>query len=167
MCLRGVGTVRTLVLNDMVVHARMAETNLLAHCSLVVEEALAHPFYCMVVRVWPPYVLAPFSETEPGISSIETLLPLTLRLVDDALLTSIEAIARLTHHPAEILGLDKGHLAEGAIADICIFDPEKHWTVEAQNLVSQGKNTPLNGWDLKGRVTHTLLNGEIVFSLNA
>jgi len=111
--------------------------------------------------------LAPFSETEPGISSIETLLPLTLRLVDDALLTSIEAIARLTHHPAEILGLDKGHLAEGAIADICIFDPEKHWTVEAQNLVSQGKNTPLNGWDLKGRVTHTLLNGEIVFSLNA
>lgn len=111
--------------------------------------------------------LAPFSETEPGISAVETLLPLTLRLVEDGLLTPIEAIARLTYHPAEILGLDKGHLAEGAIADICIYDPEQHWTVDAKNLFSKGKNTPLDGWELKGRVTTTLLNGKTVFSLSA
>ena len=111
--------------------------------------------------------LAPFAETEPGISALETLLPLTLRLVDDGLLTPIEAIARLTHHPAEILGLDKGQLAEGAVADICIYDPEQHWTVDAKNLLSKGKNTPLDGWELKGRVTYTLLNGKTVFALNA
>lgn len=111
--------------------------------------------------------LAPFSETEPGISAVETLLPLTLRLVDDGLLTPIEAIARLTQHPSEILGLDKGHLAEGAVADICIYDPEQHWTVDAHSLLSKGKNTPLDGWELKGRVTYTLLNGKTVYTLNA
>jgi dihydroorotase len=110
--------------------------------------------------------LAPFSETEPGISALETLLPLTLRMANEGLLTPIEVIARLTQHPAEILGLDKGHLAVGSTADICIFDPEQHWTVDAQKLVSNGKNTPLDGWDLKGRVTYTLLNGKTVFSLN-
>ena len=109
--------------------------------------------------------LAPFSETEPGISALETLLPLTLRMADDGLLTPIEVIARLTQHPAEILGLDKGHLAVGSPADICIFDPEQHWTVDAQNMVSKGKNTPLDGWELKGKVTHTILNGKIVFAL--
>ncbi|MGD8526536.1 MAG: dihydroorotase, partial [Thioalkalispiraceae bacterium] len=111
--------------------------------------------------------LAPFSETEPGISALETLLPLTWRLVDEGLLTPIEAIARLTQHPARILGLDKGQLAEGAVADICIFDAEQHWSVNAEQLVSQGKNTPLDGWELKGRVTYTLLNGKTVFALNA
>jgi dihydroorotase len=111
--------------------------------------------------------LAPFSETEPGISALETLLPLTWRLVDEGLLTPIEAIARLTQHPARILGLDKGQLAEGAVADICIFDPAQHWSVNADQLVSQGKNTPLDGWELKGRVTYTLLNGKTVFALNA
>ena len=109
--------------------------------------------------------LAPFSETEPGISALETLLPLTLRMADDGLLTPIEVIARLTQHPAEILGLDKGHLAVGSPADICIFDPEQHWTVDAQHMVSKGKNTPLDGWELKGKVTHTILNGKIVFAL--
>lgn len=111
--------------------------------------------------------LAPFSETEPGISALETLLPLTLRIVDDGLLTPIEAIARLTQYPAEILRLDKGHLAEGAVADICIYDPEQYWTVDANKFLSKGKNTPLDGWELKGQVTYTLLNGKVVFALNA
>ena len=107
--------------------------------------------------------LAPFSETEPGMSALETLLPLTLRMANEGLMTPIEVIARLTQHPADILGLDKGHLAVGSPADICIFDPEQHWTVDAQNMVSKGKNTPLDGWELKGKVTHTMLNGKIVF----
>jgi dihydroorotase len=110
--------------------------------------------------------LAPFSETEPGISALETLLPLTLRVVDDGLLTPIEAIARLTQHPADILGLDKGHLGLGAVADICIYDPQQYWSVEAAKLVSKGKNTPLDGWELKGQVKRTLLNGKTVFNLD-
>ena len=70
--------------------------------------------------------LGPFDETIPGISGLETLLPLTMRLVDDDLLTRSQAIACLTINPANILGIDSGRIRVGAAADICIFDPDAH-----------------------------------------
>lgn len=106
--------------------------------------------------------LAPFSATAPGISALETLLPLTLRLVDEGLLSLGEAIDRLSCGPARILGLPAGSLAPGAAADICIFDPEEYWTLDSRNMVSQGHNTPFLDWELKGRVRLTLLGGRIV-----
>ncbi|MDH5570924.1 MAG: amidohydrolase family protein, partial [Gammaproteobacteria bacterium] len=110
--------------------------------------------------------LAPFGETEPGISAVETLLPLALRLIDDELMTMSQLISRLTIEPARILGLNVGHFTAGAQANICIFDPEQLWTVTADTILSQGKNTPFIGWEMKGRVTHTLLNGKIVYQSN-
>jgi dihydroorotase len=55
------------------------------------------------------------------------------------------ALARVTTDPARILGVDAGHLAVGAPADVCIFDPDRRWTVEPAALKSQGKNTPFLG----------------------
>lgn len=107
--------------------------------------------------------LAPFPETEPGISALETLLPLSLRLVDEGVLTLDGLIADLTQHPAAILGSDAGTLRLGAAADICIFDPQRLWTVNEDTLLSRGHNTPFVGWELKGRVTHTLLGGRVVY----
>lgn len=107
--------------------------------------------------------LAPFPTTEPGISALETLLPLTLRLVDEGVLSLHDAIARVTWQPANILGLSAGTLSYGARADICIFDPERYWTVDEKTLLSRGKNTPFLGWELKGKVTHTLLDGRLVY----
>ena len=107
--------------------------------------------------------LAPFSESEPGISGLDTLLPLALRLVDETDLTLAEVIASLTQHPARILGLETGQLGVGRQADICIFDPAQHWTVDTDSLHSRGKNSPFIGWELKGRVSHTLLTGRVVF----
>jgi len=107
--------------------------------------------------------LAPFAATEPGISALETLLPLTLRLVEEGLLSLGEAISRLTWEPARILGIESGRLNPGTVADICIFDPEQYWSVSEETLVSAGKNTPFLGWELKGRVSHTLLGGRLVF----
>jgi len=107
--------------------------------------------------------LAPFAETEPGISALETLLPLSLRLVDDGLLSLPNLIAKLTSEPARILGLNRGHLGAGSHADICIFDPQQHWTVTPENFISAGKNSPFADWELKGKVTHTLLNGCVVY----
>jgi dihydroorotase len=104
-----------------------------------------------------------FSSTEPGIASLETLLPLTLRLVDEGILTLPQAIARLTSGPARILNLESGTLALGAPADVCIFEPDRAWTVDADTWCSRGLNTPFWGQTMKGRVTHTLLAGEIVF----
>jgi dihydroorotase len=54
-------------------------------------------------------------------------------------------------------------LANGARADICIFDPAQHWTVVPEKLVSAGKNTPFADWELVGKVSHTLLAGKLVY----
>jgi len=113
----------------------------------------------------PDAKLAPFAESEPGISGLETLLPLTLRLVEEKLLTLPEAIALLTARPAEILGVETGTLSVGATADVCIFDPKAHWTLGTDRFVSRGHNSPFLGWEFSGRVTHTLVGGEVVFEL--
>ncbi len=108
----------------------------------------------------------PFPDTEPGISGLETLLPLTLKLVEQGVMDLSSAIARLTCGPARILGLPLGTLSPGERADVCVFDPERRWFVEADKLLSSGKNTPFEGWEMPGRVTHTLLKGRLVYSLN-
>lgn len=113
----------------------------------------------------PDAKLAPFAQSEPGISALETLLPLTLKLVDDKLLTLPEAIALLTHKPAEIIGVESGQLNIGATADICIFDPAAIWVLTEDKLVSRGHNTPFLGWEFRGRVTHTLVGGKLVFEI--
>ncbi|MEK7207094.1 MAG: dihydroorotase [Pseudomonadota bacterium] len=113
----------------------------------------------------PDAKLAPFAESEPGISALETLLPLTLKLVDEKLISLSEAIALLTWRPADILGVDTGRLDLGATADICIFDPEAHWILTESKLVSRGHNTPFLNWEFRGRVTHTLIGGNLVYEL--
>jgi dihydroorotase len=114
----------------------------------------------------PDAKMAPFPDTEPGISSLETLLPLTLKLVQEGVMDLGSALARLTSGPAEILGLPLGRLEVGATADVCVFDPDHHWTLKAENLASQGKNTPFNGWEMTGRVHYTLRHGRIVYALD-
>ena len=106
---------------------------------------------------------APFGDTEPGISGLDTLLGLSLRLARDDLLPLPALIERLTWGPARILGLDSGHLGAGATADICIFNPDADWRVTADTLHSRGQNSPFLGWELQGKVTHTLLEGRVVF----
>ncbi len=113
----------------------------------------------------PDAKLGPFPSTEPGISGLDTLLPLGLRLVDEKALGLADLIHRLTAGPAAILELPAGTLSIDAPADICIFNPELIWQLEPGSMHSNGLNTPFMGWELKGRVTHTLLDGQVVHSL--
>jgi dihydroorotase len=108
----------------------------------------------------------PFPSTEPGASGLETLLPLSLQFAEKQGLALPELVDRLTCGPANILGLPYGTLSTGASADICIFDPQLTWVVDTHTLVSHGHNTPFLGWEMQGRVTHTLLEGRVVYSLN-
>lgn len=106
-----------------------------------------------------------FPATEPGIAALETLLPLTLSLVESEILSLPAALAALSSRPAAILGLDTGRLIPGAPADICIFDSDATWIPSASTWHSRGQNTPYWGHTLKGRVIHTLIAGERVYSL--
>ena len=110
--------------------------------------------------------LGAFPETEPGMSSLETLLPLVLRLVNQDALTLEQGITALTANPAKILRLDSGALSPGCPADVCIFDPNLDWEVNSDNWRSMGTNTPFWGQTFKGRVTHTLQAGRIIYRLN-
>lgn len=107
---------------------------------------------------------APFSLTEPGASTIEHLLPLMLRLVQDGVLDLRAAVDAVTRRPAAILGSGAGTLTVGAPADIAIVNGEQTLTVSPDSMRSAGRNTPFAGWRLPGRVTHTLLAGRVVFS---
>ena len=111
----------------------------------------------------PDAKMAPFAMTAPGLSGLETLLALTLRLVHDQVLSLSEALACLTCGPADVLGLPYGRLAVGQAADICIFDPQAHWIVHPDQMQSKGQNTPFAGWELLGQVTHTIFNGRLVY----
>lgn len=107
---------------------------------------------------------APFASTEAGISSLETLLPLCLRLCQQTSLSLKDVISKITHAPANILGISAGSLAVGENADICIFDENEDWQLTSETINSHGKNTPFLGWNFQGKVKHTIVNGNILFS---
>ena len=105
----------------------------------------------------------PFAEAEPGATGLELLLPLTLKWADEEKVPLANALARITSEPARVLGVEAGRLVPGHAADICVFDPDRHWTVEPGALKSQGKNTPFLGLELKGRNRYTLVDGQVVY----
>jgi dihydroorotase len=107
--------------------------------------------------------LAPFASTEPGISTLETLLPLALQLVKDKVAELTDIISLLTYKPAHLINIEAGNLSPGRPADLCICDPTIEWQLTAETMHSRGKNTPFLNKTLKGKVTHTFVNGKLVF----
>jgi dihydroorotase len=98
--------------------------------------------------------LAPF-----GIVGLETAVGLALGLVHDGVLTLADLVRRMSVQPAEILKVRGGSLSIGATADITIIDPELAWTVDASQFRSRSRNTPFDGWKLKGKVIETIVGG--------
>lgn len=100
--------------------------------------------------------LAPFPGTEPGMSTLETVLPLGLQLVREGVLSEQQLLKALTFSPARILGVPAGDFAvEGA--GVLVLDPDARWTVAAESLLSAGKNTPWLGREMQGRVIQVLV----------
>ncbi|MDR0702191.1 MAG: dihydroorotase [Azoarcus sp.] len=108
--------------------------------------------------------LKPFSESEPGATGLELLLPLTLKWAAEHAVPLPVALSRITLDAARLVGITKaGHLAPGARADICVFDPAARAVVSRDSLKSQGKNTPFLGEELPGQVRYTLVEGQLMF----
>lgn len=105
----------------------------------------------------------PFSQSAPGISALETLLPLTLRLTEKNSISLAQALSWITSAPAKILNSKTGTLTPGAIADICIFDDKKYWTLAKDGMVSCGHNTPFLNWEFRGKAECTILGGKIAY----
>jgi len=103
----------------------------------------------------------PFQESEPGITGVELLLPLTLQWAREAGVAWSEALRLITERPARILGIPAGRLAVGDAADLCLFDPEASWTVSPATLSSLGRNSPYLGMEVRGRVRYTIIDGHI------
>lgn len=104
-----------------------------------------------------------FPSAANGIVGLETSLPLTLRLVEEGVLTLSQAIERLTVNPAKALGLNKGTLSVGADADIAVIDLDDEWIVEPLKLRSKSRNTPFAGWKMKGRAVVALVAGKRLY----
>lgn len=104
-----------------------------------------------------------FDKAPFGIIGLETVLPLSLALVKEGLITLSQMITLLTINPANILKIKKGSLEIGSVADITLFDPEEDWIVDSSKFRSKSRNTPFNGWKVKGKVKYTLVDGKIVY----
>ncbi len=98
-----------------------------------------------------------------GIIGLETAFPLTLKLVEEGILTLEQAIAKLTREPARVFGLPYGTLAPGVAADVTLIDPTATWIVAPVRFHSLSRNTPFAGWTMKGRVVKTLVAGHVVY----
>ena len=107
-----------------------------------------------------------YHEAAFGISVLETALGSSLQLVHSGQMTLSALVERMTVAPARVLGPAFAELATlqpGTPADIVIFDPDQEWVVDTQQFESKGKNTPLGGTTLKGRVVSTLVDGQLVY----
>jgi dihydroorotase len=108
--------------------------------------------------------LTPFSESEAGATGLELLLSLALKWGEDGGLDLPVTLSRVTRDAARLIGITRaGHLAPGARADVCVFDPAARHVVTRDRLRSQGKNTPFLGRELPGSVRYTLVEGQVMF----
>ncbi|GAB6182381.1 dihydroorotase [Thermodesulfovibrio hydrogeniphilus] len=98
----------------------------------------------------------PFQEAANGISGFETALALSLQLVHEGCMSLKELIEKLTINPAKILKIQKSGIMEGQEADLILVDINKEWVVDSEKFATLGKNTPFNGWKLKGKVLMTI-----------
>ncbi|BCJ95796.1 dihydroorotase [Anaerocolumna cellulosilytica] len=116
---------------------------------------------------------APHSEEEKaksmleapfGIVGLETAYALTItELVQEGYLTPMQLVEKMSLNPAKVLGIDKGSLAVGKVADVVIADPHETYVIDVNAFVSMGKNTPFHGKRVSGKVKFTIVDGEIVY----
>lgn len=104
-----------------------------------------------------------FDNAAFGIVGLETALPLSLRLVEELVLSPADWVRRTSVAPAEILGVAGGTLRAGAAADVTVVNPEIEWRVNAAELRSKSKNSPFLGWTMRGRAIYTIVGGRVVF----
>lgn len=98
-----------------------------------------------------------------GIIGLETSLSLSLKLVEEGVLDLGTLIGKMSCNPASILGIERGSLNAGAVADITVIDPDREWVVTEEGLASKSKNSPWLGMTMKGCAAYTIVGGKVVY----
>lgn len=111
----------------------------------------------------------PMRKSAFGIVGLETSAALTYtELVETGVLTPMQMAERMSFAPARILGLsDKGSVSEGKTADLVVFDPAREYEIDTDTFLSKGKNTPFDGWKVRGDVKYTMVDGKLVYKNQA
>jgi len=105
-----------------------------------------------------------FEQAANGIIGLETAVSLCIsELIIPEVLTPLELITKLTINPARILGLDKGTLSIGKMADVTIIAPDAEYTIDKETFHSKSRNTPFHGREVMGKVMYTIVNGKVVY----
>ena len=100
-----------------------------------------------------------------GIVGLETLLPLSLKLYHDNLISLNDLLAKMTYKPAQIIKFDGGIIAKNARADLTIIDLDQKWTIDPEKFHSKSKNSPFKDYPVKGRAIRTIIAGKTVYKI--
>jgi len=99
-----------------------------------------------------------------GIIGLETFLPICIKgLIEPSVLTWPKMLEKMTINPARVLGIDRGTLCPGAVADVTVIDPDVEWTIDPKQFRSKSRNCPFAGWKVRGRARATLVGGVVKF----
>jgi len=104
-------------------------------------------------------------EASFGIVGVETMLPLSLTLYHEKVLSLRDLLAKMTCNAAKIINFDGGVIKKGARADLVVIDLDYDWTIDSQKFYSKSKNSPFDGFKVKGRATRTIVGGKTVYAV--
>ncbi len=133
-----------------------------------IKQALKEDIICVIATDHAPHHIEEknqaYAQAPNGIIGLETMIPLSItELVKKGWLTPTQFVKKITYNPAKILGIDKGTLSPGSIADVTIIDPDAEYVFKEEDIASKSKNTPFIGKTVNGRIKYTIVNGKIVY----
>ena len=103
-----------------------------------------------------------FDQAPNGIIGLETFLPMCITyLVEPGHLTWMQMLEKMTINPARVLGIDRGSLVTGAIADVTVIDPNLEWTIDLNAFKTKSRNSPYHGWKVKGKAVAVAVGGVV------
>lgn len=132
-----------------------------------IEKALADGNIEVIATDHAPHSISDkevdFEEAPFGIIGLETAFGLSMRLVHRKVIDLKRLVELLSVKPSKIMRIDRGHLSEGAVADVVILDPKLKWTYDVKNTFSKSRNSPFDGEKFEGAVLVTMVSGKVVY----
>lgn len=107
----------------------------------------------------------PLESAAFGIVGLETLLPLSLKLYYNKQMDLFDVLAKLTYKPADIINVPRGRIQKNRAADLILVNLDQEWEIKTEDFASKSKNSPFDGYKVKGRVIRTIVSGKTVYSL--